>query len=115
MAKLGAIALFVVLLTSECWAQGTASSFRALAGQWAGGGTIRMVSGASERIRCRATYVVGSGALVLQQDLLCASDSFRFQIRTQVARQDKRLSGNWIEISRNISGSLAGRIVNGRI
>ena len=35
--------------------------FAGMAGVWSGGGTITLDSGASERIRCRATYAVSSG------------------------------------------------------
>ena len=38
-----------------------AGPFAGLAGTWTGGGTVSLASGASERIRCRATYA-GGGA-----------------------------------------------------
>jgi len=48
--------------------------FAGLSGSWAGAGTIGMSNGASERIRCRASYAVGGGGRSLQQNLRCASD-----------------------------------------
>ncbi len=119
--KFAAIALTLVLMGSQSHAQGTAATFRSLAGSWSGEGTIRMSSGSTERIRCRATYTVGAGdpggvsQQTMLQELLCASDSFKFQIKTRVSRTDKRLTGNWIELSRNVSGNLVGRITNGRV
>jgi hypothetical protein len=119
--KFAAIALTLVLMGSQSHAQGTAATFRSLAGSWSGEGIIRMSSGSTERIRCRAIYTVGAGdpggvsQQTMLQELLCASDSFKFQIKTRVSRTDKRLTGNWIELSRNVSGNLVGRITNGRV
>jgi hypothetical protein len=123
LGNFAAVALTLMLMGSQSQAQtpGSAATFRGLAGSWAGDGTIRMSSGATERIRCRATYTVGAGdpggdsQQTMLQDLVCASDSYRFSIKTRVSRTDKRLIGNWIEATRNISGNLVGRITNGRI
>jgi hypothetical protein len=123
LGKFAAVALALAVMGSESRAQtpGSAATFRGLAGNWAGDGTIRMSSGATERIRCRATYQVGAGdpggdsQQTMLQSLVCASDSYRFEIKTRVSRTDKRLTGNWIESTRNISGNLVGRITNGRI
>ena len=123
--KFGAVALALVVMGSQSHAQGpshgTAATMRGLAGNWTGDGTIRMSSGATERIRCRASYILGAGdpggnsQQTMLQDLVCASDSYRFSIKTRVSRTDKRLTGNWIEATRNISGNLTGRIANGRV
>jgi hypothetical protein len=122
--KFAAIVLTLVLIGTGSKAQtaaGSGATFRSLAGNWTGDGTIRMSSGATERIRCRANYQVGAGdssgdsQQTLLQALVCASDSYRFEIKTRVSRTNKRLTGNWSEASRNISGNVVGRIINGRI
>src|SRR6202521_149377 len=52
--------------------------FAGMAGAWSGGGRVDLQDGTSERIRCRATYAVGGGGSTMQQQLRCASDSYRF-------------------------------------
>jgi hypothetical protein len=80
----------------------------ALAGTWGGVGTINMSNGAAERIRCRATYAVGSGGTKMQQNLTCASDSYKFQLASDITYQGGNLTGTWSEASRNVGGGLTG-------
>ena len=89
--------------------------FSGLAGAWAGSGTISLSDGLKERLRCRATYRVDGLESGLQQTLRCASDSYRFDLSSDVVSQGGRISGTWSESSRNISGSLEGRVSGGRI
>ena len=67
-----------------------------------------MSSGSRERIRCRASYTVGDGGTSLQQTLRCASDSYRFQLNSDLRYADGRISGNWSEETRGIGGSISG-------
>jgi hypothetical protein len=83
--------------------------FAGMAGVWSGGGSITLDSGATERIRCRATYAVSHDGDGLNQSLVCASDSYKFDLRSDVIAKDGELSGTWNETSRNVSGSLEGR------
>jgi hypothetical protein len=87
--------------------------FAGMAGVWSGGGTVTLDDGSSERIRCRATYAVGNGGNGLNQSLTCASDSYRFNLSSNVMARGGSLMGTWSESSRNISGSLEGRGGNG--
>jgi hypothetical protein len=87
--------------------------FAGMAGVWSGGGTVTLDDGSMERIRCRATYAVGNGGAGLNQSLTCASDSYRFNLRTNVISNGGSLSGTWSESSRGVSGNLAGRGSNG--
>src|SRR5471032_2332793 len=80
--------------------------FTGLAGVWSGGGTITLDDGSSERIRCRATYAVGAGGAGLNQTLTCASDSYKFNLSSNVVAQGSTLSGTWSESSRGVSGTL---------
>jgi hypothetical protein len=81
--------------------------FAGMAGRWSGGGTITLDDGSSERIRCRATYVVrGAG---MNMSLTCASDAYKFDLAADVVDQGGAISGNWSESSRNVTGTLQGR------
>jgi hypothetical protein len=87
--------------------------FAGLAGVWSGGGTVTLDDGSTERIRCRATYAVGAGGNGLNQSLTCASDSYRFNLASNVVASGGSLSGTWSESGRGITGSLEGRGANG--
>ena len=88
--------------------------FAGMAGVWSGGGTITLDSGASERIRCRATYAVSSGGDGLNQTLVCASDSYKFDLKSDVIAKNGSLSGTWSENSRNVTGTLEGHAGGGQ-
>jgi hypothetical protein len=87
--------------------------FAGMAGVWSGGGTVTLDDGSTERIRCRATYAVGNGGNGLNHSLTCASDSYRFNLASNVVASGGSLSGTWNESSRGINGSLEGRGSNG--
>jgi hypothetical protein len=89
---------------------GQSGPFAPLAGNWSGSGTITTSSGGSERLRCRARYAVGEGGRVLQQALTCASDSYKFDISSNVETDGTRVTGTWSEATRGVSGNLSGRI-----
>jgi hypothetical protein len=88
--------------------------FAGMAGVWSGAGTIELDDGAKERIRCRATYAVSRDGDGLNQSLVCASDSYKFDLRSDVTANNGVLSGSWSETSCNVSGSLEGRAGRGQ-
>jgi hypothetical protein len=100
------VALFVAS-ASPSYAE--SGPFAGLAGNWSGSGTVTLDDGSTERIRCRATYAVGAGGNGLNQTLTCASDSYRFNLSSNVVAQGGTLSGTWSESSRGINGNLEGR------
>jgi hypothetical protein len=87
--------------------------FAGLAGNWSGGGTVMLDDGSTERIRCRATYAVGENGNGLNQSLVCASDSYKFDLRSNVVSEGGTISGTWSETSRGVSGNLQGRANSG--
>jgi hypothetical protein len=101
------------LLLSNSTSYAQSGPFAGLAGVWSGGGTVTLDDGSTERIRCRATYAVGGGGTGLNQSLTCASDSYRFNLSSNVVANGGSLSGTWSESSRNVNGSLEGRGSNG--
>jgi hypothetical protein len=86
-----------------------AGPFDAMVGNWSGAGTIYVSDGGTERIRCRATYTVDMQGM-LNQVLRCASDSYRFDLTSNVVNSGGALSGSWGETSRGVSGTLQGRM-----
>ena len=84
--------------------------FNRLAGQWAGNGTISFNSGSRERIRCRAAYSPSNQDTWLRLELKCASDSYKFELRSDLVSNSGSISGVWSENTRNVAGTLSGRI-----
>ncbi len=106
------VTLFVATVSgSASYAQ--SGPFAGMAGVWDGGGTVTLDDGSTERIRCRATYAVGAGGNGLNLTLVCASDSYKFDLRGNVVADRGALTGNWSESSRNVNGTLEGRGTNG--
>jgi len=89
--------------------------FAGFDGNWAGAGTVALSNGSTENIRCKADYRVNSNGLGLKQNLHCASDSYKFDLSSDVTSQGDRISGNWSEKSRNIFGNLQGTAGGGQI
>jgi hypothetical protein len=104
----GAVAMFAASVFSTAgYAQ--SGPFAGMAGVWSGGGTVTLDDGSTERIRCRATYAVGAGGAGLNQTLICASDSYKFDLKTNIVAEGGAITGVWSESSRNINGSIQGR------
>src|SRR5260221_1724448 len=104
--KAAGVGAALVLSVSVSHAQ--AGPFTGFNGSWSGNGTVALSDGTTERIRCKASYNVNSTGLGLKQTLRCASDSYKFDLSTDVTSQGNRISGNWSEASRNIFGTLQG-------
>jgi len=111
---LKAAAIGAVLMLSATASQAQSGPFAGFDGAWSGKGTVSLSDGTSEQIRCRATYRV-ENINALQQKLLCASDSYKFELSSKVTSQGDRVSGNWSEASRNINGNLQGTAGGGQI
>jgi hypothetical protein len=108
-------AVATLLVASVSGSPGYAQSapFAGMAGVWSGAGTVTLDDGSSEKIRCRATYAVGANGDGLNQSLVCASDSYKFDLRADLVSTQGSLSGNWSETSRNINGILQGSARSG--
>ncbi len=116
LMAIGRWVLAASVLTCGCTAANAQSApFAGLAGRWNGSGTIELSDGPKERLRCRASYQVSHGEARLQQSLLCASDSYRFELSSDVISQQGEIAGSWSEASRGISGSIVGRESGGSI
>ena len=103
-------------LPVQSQAQSTSSGpFAGFAGSWSGSGTVALSNGTTERLRCQATYAVASAGTSLRQNLRCASDSYTFELRTDITAEGGRVSGVCAESMRNMQGRISGRVSAGRI
>jgi hypothetical protein len=107
IAALGTLAGFVMFASSGPAYAGPFSSFE---GNWTGAGTVTVNNGTRERLRCRAHYSVGNGGTTLEQNLTCASDSYKFNVVSNVQANGTSISGSWSETSRGATGEIVGRI-----
>jgi hypothetical protein len=103
------------LLLSVTASNAQSGPFAGFDGSWSGTGTVSLSDGTTERIRCRANYKVDGSGSGLQQTLRCASDSYKFDLSSNVTTQGDRIVGTWSEASRNINGNLQGTAGGGRI
>ena len=103
------------LILSVSASQAQSGPFAGFDGSWSGNGTVALSDGSTERIRCKADYKVNGSGLGLKQNLHCASDSYKFDLSSEVTSQGDRISGNWSERSRNIFGNLQGTAGGGEI
>ena len=104
-----------VLMLSVTASHAQSGPFAGFSGAWSGNGTVALSDGTTERIRCKADYLVDGSGLGLKQTLRCASDSYKFDLTSDVRSQGDRVSGSWSEASRNVFGNLQGTAGGGRI
>src|SRR5262249_14992686 len=112
--KAASIGAALMLSVSASHAQ-PASPFVGFDGAWSGSGTVSLSDGSTEHIRCKADYKVSGTGMGLKQQLHCASDSYKFDLSSDVTSNGDRISGNWSEKSRNIFGNLQGTAGGGTI
>jgi len=74
-----------------------------------------MRDGSKETIRCRVSYGVGGAGTLLSQSLVCASQSYKFNVESQVRTDGNQLTGSWTETSRDVTGSVSGTVNDGTI
>jgi hypothetical protein len=91
-----------------------AGPFDRFVGSWTGSGHVIGTKGDRERIRCRASYWEAESGSVLNQSIVCASDSYRIEITSYVQASGSEVQGSWKEHAQNASGQLTGQIQGGR-
>ena len=97
-------AAFAIMLSAG--AARAADNFDHLKGNWSGGGNITLANGEKERIRCRATYVPAASNVKIT--LRCASDSYKFELASDITSEGGKLSGSWSEATRAVVGGITG-------
>jgi hypothetical protein len=86
-----------------------------LAGNWSGGGQVRLLDGRSERLSCRATYRPSASGTNLGFSIRCASQSYKIELRSSLQYAGGRLSGTWEEVSYNAGGQMSGKASAGSL
>ena len=112
LAGVGVLGTLLAVASAGALAAGP---FEPLSGSWSGGGTIAMNDGHNERIRCKAEYEVVPSGIILHQNLRCASDSYKFEVRSSLQADGDSLTGTWRETTRQVIGNVSGTIRGERI
>jgi hypothetical protein len=50
----------------------------------------------------------------VSQSLICASDSYRFEVQSDVVVNGRDVEGQWQETTRNARGKLVGQVADGQ-
>ena len=111
---LPALVVAVSLATSNSVAAAS-GAFEKFIGSWSGTGQIVGANGHRESIRCRAEYSEAKEGTALNQTIVCASESFKFNIHSYAEASGESVQGYWKEATRDVSGHLSGRISEGRV
>jgi hypothetical protein len=116
--KAGAAAVLVLLcgwLLAPTMVEGhSASPFAKFLGSWRGSGRIVTTNGGAEKISCRADFSAASQGEALSQKLVCASDSYRFDIHSFVVTDAQGVQGHWEEATHQVSGQVVGKVADGQ-
>lgn len=81
-----------------------------LAGRWSGWGSVKLANGTAEQVKCVATYQVEEGGGGLQQNLRCASASYKIDAVAKLNLASGQVTGSWEERTYAASGSVSGRM-----
>lgn len=103
-------AALVVLLVTGVAAAGSTAPLEHLPGRWSGWGAITLASGKSEQVKCVATYFVHEGGGRIEQNLRCASASYKIDAKAELEVQSDQVKGRWEESANAASGSVTGRM-----
>jgi hypothetical protein len=117
-ARRGAWLALIVVAAAGLWPEFGATRpinpFAEFIGTWRGSGRVIGSDGHSERISCRAIYSEEGDAEAVSQSLVCASDSYRFDIHSYVVANGRDVEGYWRETTRNVTGHVTGQIEGGQ-
>ena len=115
-SRLLAAGVIAVLLGSQfAAAQPAGGPFTRFDGSWKGAGQVVGSDGKHEKISCRAHYSIPPSGNALSQSLICASDSYRFEVQSDVVVTDGHsVQGTWQETTRRASGDLVGQVADGQ-
>ncbi len=113
IASIGAsvgLGVAMALALAAAPVQAAEGPFSAFSGAWTGAGTVTVKNGSKERLRCKAHYEVSGNGDSLAQNLTCASDSYVFNVVSNVKAAGDAISGTWQETSRGANGQIVGHV-----
>jgi len=88
-------------------APATANPLTRYVGTWSGSGSIKLDSGKSERIDCKAYYTSPDGSQ-LNVAIRCANPSNKIEMRAGLIYSGGSVTGTWEERTFNATGAVTG-------
>jgi hypothetical protein len=88
-------------------------TLRNLEGRWSGGGWVETETGLREKLKCVATYFVKDQGGGLEQNLRCASTSYKIDAKGKLFVSGNTIAGTWVEQTYASEGAIAGQIRTG--
>ena len=89
------------------------SAIENLTGKWTGQGALETSTGVRETVKCVVVYEVKSANTVINQNLRCASASYKIDALTQMKIAGTQVTGTWAESSFGTSGSVQSVTITG--
>lgn len=86
----------------------TANPLNRYVGTWSGSGSVRLDSGKSESISCRAYYTSPGDGQQLNVAIRCANPSNKIEMRADLSYSGGSLTGTWEERTFNATGAVSG-------
>jgi predicted secreted protein len=108
--SLSVLALIVIQLMVGPGAADPATPFNLLPGRWVGQGRLGLQGVKIEIVKCRATYFTSDDGSQLKQNVRCASQSGKIEVKSLIAHSGGELSGTWNELVYNLGGELSGNV-----
>ncbi|MBX9589188.1 MAG: hypothetical protein K2X43_07780 [Hyphomonadaceae bacterium] len=105
IAKLAAAALLGVLGSLAV----AADPIGELAGYWTGNGSVTLVGGNTERVKCQVFYKASDGNSVLRQTMRCASADYTINAQADLHVKGGQVTGSWEEKTYAAKGEVTGR------
>ena len=88
------------------------SPILALAGRWAGTGTLVSISGLNENFKCVVTYFPSKDGSQIRQNLRCQSQNLNIDAATELRIGAGQITGQWTEKIYSLTGSVAGKVTS---
>lgn len=103
-----ALALAAPTTGTSAAGTGDTAALKELAGRWSGWGAVTLASGQSEQVKCIATYFVRDEGGGLEQNLRCASQSYRIDAKAEMTIEGEVVKGRWEERANAAAGDISG-------
>ncbi|MCB1519682.1 MAG: hypothetical protein KDJ37_03795 [Hyphomicrobiaceae bacterium] len=100
----------MMLIAAQAIAAPEGNALGNLPGRWSGWGAIVHDSGKSEQVKCIVTYFVREAGVRIEQNLRCASASYRIDSSAQLTVAGSLVTGRWEERTNSTSGQVSGRV-----
>lgn len=103
-------ALVIAALQIVTTAPACANPVMKLPGRWAGWGAVTLANGATEKVKCVATYFVKEKGASVRQNLRCASATYKIDTVADYIIKGGAVSGSWQERTHNNTGKVSGKV-----